>query len=749
MSIKSFRFRLKIGADDYQESNPRWGNDVAFVTEGQTDEMFFRETLTVKLTYQRTDFDSIYAADFETEFRALLQQEIAGFWTDVWEGKFWYNDIDFDVDNRTCICSPETFDLYDDFLAGLEKEFDLIALEPPTVTVSMLKQAVIQVYLPGASFVANYTNDGIFYETPCTPFATTPEPGDAYDTTNHLTLINDSGFGLGTGFSTPSDGLFNHVRVIIPGEGLSPDISGVYRADAYTGDGIPNGSFTREDGSYTIESFNTSPGNLTWRITDNAGATIVYESAEVPTPNFFYGQPPHTTPSLLFTSLTDPTSECYGYLFFPYVRLLTNSDEVNGNPAVLLTDSDPIPHGTFTYALPIETLNFEVSAEHDTSPTRWGKFDLDALFFGGEYFVKPASTETLMPVAGTTWTGASAWFWLDDDLRTLQQQGSESILIKDAYKLSDVIAALLAEIQPLVTHEDDAAFSNFLYAAGTNPIRGDRKVPIIIPKSNVVVGNYDQPAKKALIRMSEVRDLLQFFHNVYWHIEDETLIFEHENYYHNGKSYIAENVGTDLTTGIEPKTELAWAYRTNRFKFEKDALPERIETKWMDKGSPQFDGFPIQTVSAYAQRGNIQQRNIARFTSDIDFIHVAANDISKDGFVFLECLEGELYYEVPFVEFVISADETYNMQNGYASLIYAHYNYHRHNLPTTDVNLNKEDISAITVKRSKVQDIIFATESEIDPYELIETQLGVGRLKKMVRPITSNTAETTILHNTE
>lgn len=753
MATKVFRFRLKIGSASYVDSSPRWGDEAAFVTEGDNVEQYFREKLNVKLTYQREDFDSIYSAPFDTEFRVLLQQSVGGVWQSLWIGKFWYNDVEYDVDNRTCVVSPADFDLYDDLLGGLEKEFNLIELEPPTVTVQMLKQAVIQVYLPGSSFVANYTNDGIFYETPCTPFNTTPAPGETGTTDNHDTLTDDSGFGMGTGYASPGDGLFNWARVVIPGSGLTPDVSGVYYAQSYEADGRPiltsnvATSYIREDGVYAIvNDVSPPPGQIRQYIRRVSDSAIVYTSPLQTIPWSPFGQAPHASPNQTFTSSTS-ASMVQAFLFMPYVRLLTTLDEVDGNPTVLLTDDDPIPHGTFTHAMPIDTLNFIFSEGNTASPTRWGKFDEDMLHFAGDYFSKPSSAETLMPVAGTTWTGASGWFYLDDDLRFLQQQGSENLIIKDAYKLSDVIAVLLAEIQPLLAHSDNPTYSQFLYAAGTNPIRGDRKVPIIIPKSNVVVGNYDQPAKKAQIRMSEIRDLLRFFHNAYWHIAESSLVFEHENYYHNGKSYTAENVGTDLTTGSEPKTGLPWAHRTNKFKFDKDSVPERIETNWMDKGSPQFDGYPMQMVSKYAQRGNIEQRQITRFTADVDFIHVGANDISKDGFVFLECIEGELYYEVPFVEFEISSDEKYNMQNGYASLIYAHHNYHMHNLPVEEVNLNRADVTATTVKRSKVQDITFATEDEIDAYELVETNLGVGRLKKMERPLTSNTVKATIMHN--
>lgn len=748
------RWRLKIGSASYIVVNPIWNDETALITEGASDEMYFRETLKVKLTFQRSEFDLVNNAAFGTEFRVILDKYVSGSWVAQWIGKCWKTDFEFDVDNRLCSCEPSTFDLYEELLGGLEKEFDLIALEPPTVSVHMLKQAVIQVYLPGTSYVANFTNDGIFYETPCTPFNTTPAPGEAGTTTNHDILIDDSGFGMGTGYASPGDGLFNWARVVIPGGAITPDVSGVYKAQSYFPDGRPQitsnvlTSFIREDGVYAlINDPSPPPGQtrqLIKRVSDNV---TMYTSPLQTSPWSPFGQPPSASPNQTFTSSTS-ASQVQAYLFLPYVRLLTSKDVVDGQPAIELTDDDPIPHGTFTHALPIDTLNFIFSEGNSADPTRWGKFHEDALHFAGQYFAKPSSTETLMPVAGTAWTGASAWFYLDDDLRDLQQAGSELTIINDAYLLSDCISVLLDAMGSTVTHVGNGMYSEFLYS-DANAVRGTPRTPIIIPKSNVVVGNYDQPAKKAPIRLSEIIQLLRFFHNAYWHVEDSRFAIEHENYYRNGKSYGSPNVGTDLTTGIEPKTELAWAYRTNKFKFDKQNMPERIETSWMDKGSQQFDGYPIQVNSAYAQKGNIEKRNIAKFTADVDFIHVAASDIAKEGFVFLECIEVDDHYEVPFVEFVVSAEETYVMQNGYASLIYAHNQYHKYNLPAESVNLNKADITATTIKRSKVQEITFATEDDIDPYELITTNLGTGRLKRMERPVTSNTVKATIMHDNE
>lgn len=755
MAILQYRFLLKVGAAAYVDVHPRRDNEAAIVTAGEEKEMYFRDRLQIKLTFQREDFTLINSAAFDTEFLVQTQEIIAGIWTLIDTSRFYKTDCTFDIDNETIEVSPATFDIYEDVLNGIDSEFDLIALEPPTVLVNYVRQATFQVYFPGASFISSFL-DGVWFEEAVSPFATTPDPGDVGTDTNHLAMLNDYGFGLGTGYNNPTDGLFNWARVVIPGDGLSPDVSGVYKAQSYEVDGRPilttvvGTSYIREDGVYAIVNDATPPpGQIRQYIRRVSDNVIVYDSPLQTSPWSPFGQPPHSSPNQLFTSTTSADT-CEAYLFLPYVRLLTNEETVGGDATILLPTDDQFPNGNFLRALPIDTLNFEFSAESSTTPTRWGKVSDDAIYFVGEYFVKPTMAETLMPVGSTTWTAASAWFWLDTALRDLQQEASEPITIHHAYKLADVISAILAEIGSTATHEDDPAFSDFLYAT-SNAIRGSRLVPVITPKSNVLIGDYDQAAQKAPIRFSEVLQLLRHFHNAFWHIDSEDrFIVEHRYYYDNGKTYgVTPVVGTDLTTALEPRTGLAWGYRTSKYKYEKADLPERLEFAWMDKVSQPFDGYPIQVISDYVQKGLIDQRLITKFTSDIDFFNVAASDISKDGFVFLEVIEDGDLLTVPFLEITIAADESYKLQNGYASFLHAHSQYHTYGLPATSVNLNREDITADSTIRSKIQEVEIALSDTIDPYELIESNLGVGRAVKIEKNLSSKTLKITIAHETE
>jgi hypothetical protein len=747
MSLPAYKWQLKVGSASYVDVNPRWESTAKHATDGEQDEMWFRTKFSGNLTFQREDYDTIVAATFDTEFRLLLQEHDGTNWQSLSPVlRFWKTDCKFDVDGKTVEVTPGAFDNYDIILGGMDKEFNLIELEPPTTPVTYLNQGIFQVYLPGADFVANFT-DGMHWELPTTPFSTTPAAGDVVDTVNHLAMLNDYGFGV----YSPG-GIYNYVFTLIPGigDGLSPDVSGIYSHNAYGASGLPQLPATRLDGVYELVNDPSPPiGQTRQLIRRVSDGVTVYNSSYQSIPWSPFGDPPHATPNQTFTSTTS-SDTVQAYQFIPYVRLLTTLTSVGGTPTIELPTDDAIPHGEFTHALPIETANFILSDGHSTAATRWGKFDDAALHFSGEYFTKPSNAETLMPVAPSTWKGASFWFYLDSTLRTTQQNAGKTITIEHAYKLSDVISTLLQAIGTTVTHQDGAAWSDFLYAAGTNTIRGSRKVPIITPKSNVLIGEYDQPATKAPIKLGEVLRLLRSFHNCFWNIaSDNKFVIEHYQYYRNGGSYTAPVIGLDTTSSLEPKTGLPWGYMTSRYAFAKQDLPERIEFGWMDRSSQPFDGYAIDIDSAYVQKGNIEDKKVSLFTSDVDFLNVSPSDIVKEGFVFFEAEESGGDLTVPFVEFTLSADEEYKMQNGYAAFVWAHDKYHRYGLPASSVTLNKQSITASSVRRTKVQDVEIAVGADIDPYKLVTTKLGTGRIVKMEKNLQSKDYKITIRHDTE
>ncbi len=99
--------------------------------------------------------------------------------------------------------------------------------------------------------------------------------------------------------------------------------------------------------------------------------------------------------------------------------------------------------------------------------------------------------------------------------------------------------------------------------------------------------------------------------------------------------------------------------------------------------------------------------------------------------------------------FDVSDEETYNMQNGYASLVFMVDAYFRERLPASLVTINKADDTADSVKRSKIQEIEFPSGVDPDPMLLVTTGLGTGKVRAMTINLSSRGNKMTIYHDTE
>ena len=123
----------------------------------------------------------------------------------------------------------------------------------------------------------------------------------------------------------------------------------------------------------------------------------------------------------------------------------------------------------------------------------------------------------------------------------------------------------------------------------------------------------------------------------YWFVDEQNRFrVEHIQYFRNGGSYsVSPVVGIDLTTQQVSRNGKAWAFARDQFKFDKPTMAARYQFGWMDDVTQLFEGFPIDIVSKYVNPDNIEQIDVSKFTSDIDYILLNPGAVSKDGFVLL------------------------------------------------------------------------------------------------------------------
>ncbi|MBR6684880.1 MAG: hypothetical protein IKL37_01280 [Alphaproteobacteria bacterium] len=595
---------------------PVYKDDLAKDFEKESNQEFFRAKLSGKLTFQSLDYDFIVAQPFDFQFvlEIFISYDAGQTWTSYWRGTFWKTDCEFDNDAKTVVVQPTVWDQYNDILAGMDKEYNLIELAPEIVPVKADKRPMIQVYVPGQSVVGCFLS-GMWWEQEAEPES------------DETKLVNDFKFSL------------NKVMTMADVSGsMSPQLPAFFNK-TFPGDerfnpGTP-GTTDFVGTEYTMRYyFYAGGGGATqrWQILRNSDSTVLWQKewSGGTLPDITIPQTVVLTP----VSGTGATGNVTLYVhdIAVYSRFVLDTPQISGLDTYPIPDDDIVENNrnysrVIGYYFP-DTIYFSTSLT--STPNQWG------LYQPGQYYQPPYLywSPELFPVARNAWGRVSIWFTFSAFDWIVEESGRQSFTIRHAYPLASVISVLLAKIAPNITHDATTDYSQFLY--GTNLI-GITQTLLITPKSNLVTAGYDQPAQKAPITLKNVTDMLRDCFRCYWFIDEQNRFrIEHIQYFRNGGSYSGSPVvGIDLTTQQVPRNGKAWAFARDQYKFDKPAMAARYQFGWMDDVTQLFDGFPIDIISKYVNPDNIEQIDVSRFTSDIDYILLNPGAISKDGFALL------------------------------------------------------------------------------------------------------------------
>ena len=598
---------------------PVYKDDLAKDFEKESNQEFFRAKLSGKLTFQSLDYDFIVAQPFDFQFvlEIFISYNAGQTWTSYWRGTFWKTDCEFDNDAKTVVVQPTVWDKYNDVLAGMDKEYNLIELAPEIMQVKADKRPMIQVYVPGQSVIGCFLS-GMWWEQEAEPES------------DETKLVNDFKFSL------------NKVMTIADVSGsMSPQLPEFFNK-TFPGDsrfnlGTP-GTTDFVGTEYTMRYyFYAGGGGATqrWQILRNSDSTVLWQKewSGGTLPDVTIPQTVVLTP----VSGTDATGNVTLYVhdIAVYSRFVLDTPQVSGLDTYPIPDDDIVENNrnytrVIGYYFP-DTIYFSTSLT--STPNQWG------LYQPGQYYQPPYLywNPELFPVARNAWGRVSIWFTFTAFDWIVEESGRQPFTIRHAYPLASVISVLLAKIAPNITHDATTDYSQFLY--GTNLI-GITQTLLITPKSNLVTAGYDQPAQKAPITLKNVTDMLRDCFRCYWFVDEQNRFrVEHIQYFRNGGSYSGSPVvGIDLTTQQVPRNGKPWAFARDQFKFDKPAMAARYQFGWMDDVTQLFDGFPIDILSKYVNPDNIEQIDISRFTSDMDYILLNPGAISKDGFVLLSAI---------------------------------------------------------------------------------------------------------------
>lgn len=727
---------LRLGtmdADNYIAPyivHPNYKDDLAKEYELETNQRFYRAKLSGKLSFIRDDYDYINNKPFDTTFLLLIEKSNDGgkTWTSYYSGQFMKTDCTFiDYDKKVTV-QPDTIDEYNDVLAGLEKEYNLITLAPAIQRITINKRPLIQIYVPGDSIVSCFLG-GTNWEQ------------DANATTDQNALVRTYHFAL-----------CNILKEIqITSHGSPAVISGLYTGRMATGatPGVFTGNLYPElNVNYYIFIFQQTIDGTPFGI---ALVEIRRRSDDVA---MFRYQKATTAPfdTLEFDLTAVEGSGATGTMhadmksYNIYARYLCDVETIGDlNTYPLPTDDIVDNNRNYRRAIGYAIDVAFISNNFSDTPTEWGLAD------NGKYFAPPYSIygQTFYPIARSTWRYASLWFgfYLMDWI--LEEQARKAYTLRDAFPVASCISVLLNQIAPGIKHEATAEYSQFLYGS-SNPISGLTFRLLVSQKTNIINGEYQQPAQKAPTTLQQFTNMLRDCFKCYWYIDGGKFKIEHIQFFKNGGSYGGAIISRDLTKEINLRNGLPWAFNTSEYSFDKVDLAERYQFEWMDDVTTPFEGLPIQVISKYVTPGKIEEINISNFTSDIDMMLLNPGNMSSDGFALFAAVPptSGSQWILPFTRQTINGVE-YFLQNGYLAFINLQSPYWMYDLPARRVSVNGSEVYAYGIERKKKQTFSFPATDDPNPMQLIKTYIGNGQVDKLSVNLHSRSIKATFKYDTE
>lgn len=729
-----YRFFLQIGEDGTKQTvRPNYKDDLTLDYELETNQRFYRAKLSGKINFVRADYDIINDAPFDSEFFLYIEKsdDWGQTYNQYYKAKFMKTDCTFNDDDKLVTVQPETKDQYNDVLAGLEKEYNLIELAPQIEFLTIRKRPLIQIYVPGDSIVSCFLG-GTNWEQ------------DANATTDQNALIQTYHFAL-----------CNILKEIqITSHGSPAVISGLYIGRMSTGvrpDEFMGGLYPELNVNYYIHIAQTRvAGGLPIGL---AGVEIRRRSDDVAM--FRYTkttQEPFDTLEFDLTAVegSGATGTMHADMksYNIYARYLVDVDKIDDLDTYPLSSDDIVDNNrNYRWAIGYAIDVAFISNNFSDTPTEWGLAD------SGKYFEPPYSIygQTFYPIARSTWRYASLWFgyYLMDWI--LEEKARKAYTLRDAFTLSSCINVLLKEFAPGITHEATPEYSQFLYNTN-NPISGQSFKLLISQKSNIINGEYKTPAQKAPITLQQIMTMLRDIYKCYWYIEDGKFKIEQVSWFRNGGSYgYNPIIDYDLTQLENVRNGKKLAFATSEYSFDKVDMPGHYQFEWMDDVTTPFEGLPIEITSKYVTAGKIEEINISNFTSDIDLMLLNPGAISSDGFALFAAVtpSGGGQLELPFTRQTVDNVEYY-LQNGYLAFINIQPTYWVYDMPARRFKINNMSNYAIGIERKKKQTLNFpAGTTDPNPMQLVKTYVGNGQVDKLSVNLCSRNIKATLKYDTE
>lgn len=703
----------------YKELNKKYAKE-----SGQE---FFRISLDGKINLFGTDYEIVSQSNIEDQLVFIIDKynSTSKKWVEYYRGEFSKTDCKFDHDKKKCELKTTTVDGYTEVMNKYENTYDLIKLAPAISRINLHKRSLMQVYVRGANSISNFLG-GIYWED---------DVNSAID--SHDDLINKY--------------YFSYIKAgnefYVKGAGIS-EVNGVYAGT--------NGYWSQWNGYTCYMGTKVPMTNAYIYIKRNSDDTILYQSEKqwvfLEKDNCYIGK---DNIKMVNVNNSDDTFTIESpFVYHIYRRLLCDVDTVEDSEGVkntynLPSDDFVTDNRNYKKCIGLKGGLFFCTSRAVDEPTKYGLNDY------GQYFTNqfiPSSTGLgrPLPISKNSWANASLWYVYDSYYSLFEQRLRKQYTLKDSYSIAAAIKALLKEIDPTLQHEATAEYSRFLYDTSV-PISMARFYVHITQKTNILKGEYDQPAQKAEVSLEDIMKMLRDCFRCYWYIEDGKFKIEHISFFMRGGSYSYNtNIQLDFTKLVDQFNKKLSSYFQSEVEYDKTDLNQRYEFGWMDDVTDLFGGVTIDVKSNYIQKDKTEEINISQFSSDVDYMLFNPSNFSDDGFALLCPVKNGSSLELPIVEtqLVDENGDTYGavIQNFYAAWAYL-VRFYMYDMPASNLDCNVlGDLYVNGVKMCMKHTIEFPTEEDLDELELIKTTIGNGKIDEISVNVNTRHAKVRLLY---
>lgn len=713
--------------------NPHY-KDLSKKYAKESGQEFFRISLDGKINLFGQDYELVANSSLEDQLIFIVDKynRTSEKWVEYYKGEFNKTDCKLDYDKNKCELKTTAIDDYNEVMNKYENTYDLIKLAPAITHINLHKRSLMQVYVRGANSISNFFG-GIYWED---------DVNEAIDSNDDL--IKKYYFSY----------ILAGNELYVRGSKIS-DINGVYAGT--------NGNWQKWNPGFTMYA-EKEENKYRIYIKRNSDNAILYKSDDL----YVFGDEnnKYLGPTVIdwfgpykFTNVSDSSDKCEIYQSFTYhiyQRLLCDVDTVEDSEGIKNTydlpqDDFVTDNRNYKKCIGLKGGLFFCTSRAVDEPTRYGLNDYDQ-YFTNRFISSISGFDRPLPISRNSWANASLWYVYEDSTyKFFEERLRKQYTLRDSYSVAAVIKALLSKIDPTLKHEATAEYSRFLYDE-TVPISMARFYVFITQKTNILKGDYDQPAQKAEISFEDLMKMLRDCFRCYWYIEDGKFKIEHISFFMNGGSYSSNSdIQLDFTKLIDQFNKKPSAYFQSEIEYDKTDLNQRYEFGWMDDVTDLFGGVSIDVKSNYIQKDKNEEINISQFSSDIDYMLFNPSNFSEDGFALLCPIKNGSSYELPIIEtqLVDENGDTYGaiVQNWYASWTYL-VHFYMYDMPANNIDCNVlNNLYVDAVKMCMKHTVEFPIEEDLDELELIKTSIGNGKIDEYSINMNTRTAKVKLTYS--